>query len=73
MCFPAHEKLNLILYTITNVPILDTWYCFVCLCYNQTVVQRVLALVTYGVRVSAIRIDLSRCVLRTVAVIFSLP
>jgi hypothetical protein len=38
VCFPAHKKLNLIVYTITNVPILDTWYCFLCLYYNQIMV-----------------------------------
>ena len=36
--FPAHKKLNLVVYTITNVPILDTWYCFSCLYYNQIMV-----------------------------------
>jgi len=37
VCFAAHKRLNLILYTITSIPILDTWYCFVCLCCNGPV------------------------------------
>ena len=38
VCFPAHKKLNLLVYTITNVPTLDTWYSFLCLYYNQIMV-----------------------------------
>ena len=38
VCFPAHKKLNLIIYTITDIPILDTLYSFLCLYYNQIMV-----------------------------------
>lgn len=38
VCFPAHKKLNLIVYTITDVPTLDTLYSFLCLYYNQIMV-----------------------------------
>ena len=70
LCFAAHKKFNLIVYTITNVPILDTWYCFLCLCYNGPVST---GSCHFGVGVSAVLIDLSQCVLWTVAMIFSLP
>ena len=38
VCFPAHKKLNLIVYTTTNVPVLDTWHSSLCLYYNQLIV-----------------------------------
>jgi len=49
--------LNLIIYTVTNGPMLDTWYSFLCLYHNQIWSESVLVCVTYVVVVSAVLID----------------